>query len=176
MLDCIDRIIVSEEEITEIEKKLGKEITNDYKGKDPLIIGLLKGCLPFMSDLVKYIDTDITLGYMNVSSYNGAHSTGNIMVNGPVPDVMGKDVIVVDDILDTGRTMVAVKKMLLDKGAKSVELCVLMDKPGGRKVEVTTKYVGGKVPNEFVVGYGLDYNEHYRNLPYIGVLKKEIYS
>ena len=176
MLDCIDSICFSEEEIADIVKKLGKEITKDYDGKDPLVIGLLKGCIPFMSDLFKNIDTEITLGYMKVSSYKGTESTGTIKIDGSIPDVKGRHVIVVDDILDTGRTLNAIKNVFMDNGALSVEVCVLLDKPEGRKVNIVPKYCGGKVPNAFVVGYGLDYDEHYRNLPYIGILKKEIYS
>ena len=176
MLDCIESICFSEEEIADIVKKLGKEITKDYDGKDPLVIGLLKGCIPFMSDLFKNIDTEITLGYMKVSSYKGTESTGTIKIDGSIPDVKGRHVIVVDDILDTGRTLNAIKNVFTDNGALSVEVCVLLDKPEGRKVNIVPKYCGGKVPNAFVVGYGLDYDEHYRNLPYIGILKKEIYS
>jgi hypoxanthine phosphoribosyltransferase len=176
VLDCIESICFSEEEIADIVKKLGKEITKDYDGKDPLVIGLLKGCIPFMSDLFKNIDTEITLGYMKVSSYKGTESTGTIKIDGSIPDVKGRHVIIVDDILDTGRTLNAIKNVFMDNGALSVEVCVLLDKPEGRKVNVVPKYCGGKVPNAFVVGYGLDYDEHYRNLPYIGILKKEIYS
>ena len=176
MLDCIESICFSEEEIADIVKKLGKEVTKDYDGKDPLVIGLLKGCIPFMSDLFKNIDTEITLGYMKVSSYKGTESTGTIKIDGSIPDVKGRHVIVVDDILDTGRTLNAIKNVFMDNGALSVEVCVLLDKPEGRKVNIVPKYCGGKVPNAFVVGYGLDYEEHYRNLPYIGILKKEIYS
>ena len=176
MLDCIESICFSEEEIAGIVKKLGEEITKDYDGKDPLVVGLLKGCIPFMSDLFKNIDTEITLGYMKVSSYKGTESTGTIKIDGSIPDVKGRDVIIVDDILDTGRTLNAIKNVFMDNGALSVEVCVLLDKPEGRKVNVVPKYCGGKVPNAFVVGYGLDYDEHYRNLPYIGILKKEIYS
>ena len=176
MLDCIESICFSQEEIADIVKKLGQEITKDYDGKDPLVIGLLKGCIPFMSDLFKNIDTEITLGYMKVSSYKGTESTGTIKIDGSIPDVKGRHVIIVDDILDTGRTLNAIKNVFMDNGALSVEVCVLLDKPEGRKVNIVPKYCGGKVPNAFVVGYGLDYEEHYRNLPYIGILKKEIYS
>ena len=176
MLDVIEKICFSEEEIQDIVKKLADDITKDYMGKDPLIFGLLNGCLPFMSDLVKKIDTELTLAYVKASSYDGAVSTGNVKFEGKMPDVKGRDVIIADDILDTGRTLKSVRDMLLEMGAKSVECCVLLDKPSGRKVDIKPKYCGGVVPNAFVVGYGLDYNEHYRNLPYIGVLKKEIYS
>ena len=113
---------------------------------------------------------------MKVSSYDGTSSTGSVAVKSVMPEVEGKDVILVDDILDTGRTLDAVRKLLLNNGAKSVTLCVLLDKPEGRVVDITPAYVGGLVPNEFGVGYGLDYNEKYRNLPYIGVLKEEVYS
>ena len=176
MNDDIQKISVSEDEIKEIVKRLGEQISKDYKGKDPLFIGLLKGCIPFMTDLLKYVDIECTMEYMKVSSYSGTESTGIVKVKGDLPDVKGKEVILVDDILDTGRTLANVRQMLYDAGASSVTLCVLLDKPEGRKVDITPAYVGGLVPNEFVVGYGLDYNEHYRNLPYIGVLKEEVYS
>ena len=176
MNDDIQKISVSEDEIKGIVKRLGEQISKDYKGKDPLFIGLLKGCIPFMTDLLKYVDIECTMEYMKVSSYSGTESTGIVTVKGDLPDVKGKEVILVDDILDTGRTLANVRQMLYDAGASSVTLCVLLDKPEGRKVDITPAYVGGLVPNEFVVGYGLDYNEHYRNLPYIGVLKEEVYS
>lgn len=176
MNDDIKKVSVSEAEIKHIVEKLGTQISKDFKDRNPLFIGLLKGCIPFMSDLLKYVDIDCTLEYMKVSSYSGTESTGVVTVKGGLPDVAGREVILIDDILDTGRTLANVRKMLMDAGAKSVTICVLLDKPEGRKVDITPAYVGGLVPNEFVVGYGLDYNEHYRNLPYIGVLKEEVYS
>lgn len=176
MHDDIKKISVSEEEIKEIVKRLGTQISKDYQDKKPMFIGLLKGCIPFMSDLLKYVDIECTMEYMKVSSYEGTQSTGKVTVKGGLPDVLDKEIILIDDILDTGRTLDSVRKMLLEAGAKSVTICVLLDKPEGRKVDITPAYVGGLVPNEFVVGYGLDYNEHYRNLPYIGVLKEEVYS
>lgn len=172
----IEKISVSEEQIKSIVEVLGSQITEDYAGKKPMFLGLLKGCIPFMSDLLKYVTIDCTIDYMKVSSYDGTSSTGNVKVKGEMPNVLDKDVILVDDILDTGRTLDAVRKLLLSNGAKSVTLCVLLDKPEGRVVDITPAYVGGLVPNEFVVGYGLDYNENYRNLPFIGVLKKDVYS
>lgn len=176
MNDDIKKVSVSEAEIKHIVEKLGTQISKDFKDRNPLFIGLLKGCIPFMSDLLKYVDIDCTLEYMKVSSYSGTESTGVVAVKGGLPEVVGREVILIDDILDTGRTLANVRKMLVDAGAKSVTICVLLDKPEGRKVDITPAYVGGLVPNEFVVGYGLDYNEHYRNLPYIGVLKEEVYS
>ena len=163
----------------DIEKcidKLALEINKDYKGKNPLAIGLLKGCLPFMSDLVKKFDFDVSIEYMRTSSYIGTESTGNVKIIGYVPDVVGKDILLIDDIIDSGKTLKEIHKLLLNMGAKSVKTCVLLDKIVPRKIEFDVDYVGSKVENEFVVGYGFDYNEHYRNLPYIGVLREEVYK
>lgn len=176
MINDIKNVSVSEEEIKEIVKRLGQEISKDFKGKNPMFIGLLKGCIPFMPDMLRHVDIECTLEYMKVSSYFGAASKGVVSIKGTMPDVKDRHVIIVDDILDTGRTLDAVKKMLLGEGAKSVTICVLLDKPEGRVVNIDPSYVGGLVPNEFVVGYGLDYNEKYRNLPFIGILKEEIYK
>lgn len=176
MNNDIKRVSVSEEKIKEIVKRLGSEISRDYKDKDPLIIGLLKGTIFFMVDLLKNIDIKCTLEFMKASSYSGTSSTGNVMIKGDIPEVEGRHIILIDDILDTGRTIKSVKELLESRNALSVKVCVLLDKPDGRVVDIEADYVGGIVENEFVVGYGLDYNEHYRNLPYIGVLKEEIYS
>lgn len=173
----IKKISVSKERIEELLTRLGAQITKDYENKEPLFIGLLKGCNPFMVDLLKHVDLYCELDYMDVSSYAGTKSTGNVRINHDLnTNVEGKDIIVVDDILDTGRTLHAVVQLLKARGAKTVKLCVLLDKPEGRAVPIYADYVGDLVPNEFVVGYGLDYNEKYRNLPYIGVLKEEVYS
>lgn len=172
----IKKIFFNEKQIDEMNQKIGFEITNDYSGKTPFIIGLLNGCNPFMSDLIKNIKLYLTLDYIRVSSYSGTESTNNVKIMGNIPDVNGKDVILVDDILDTGRTLYTIKEKLIELGAKTVKVCVLLDKPEGRKINIIADYVGGLVPNEFVVGYGLDYNGLYRNLPYIGVLKEEVYS
>lgn len=176
MQNDIKKISVSEEDIVEIVKRLGSKISRDFEGRNPLFIGLLKGCNPFMTDLLKHINIYCNLDYMKVSSYDGTSSTGNVTLKSAMPNVEGREVILVDDILDTGRTLVAVKDLLFANGAKSVTICVLLDKPEGRIVDIEPAYVGGLVPNEFVVGYGLDYNELYRNLPYIGVLKEEVYT
>lgn len=176
MENDIKKISVSEEEIKKIVKRLGTQIASDFEGKRPMFIGLLKGCIPFMSDLLKYVDIECEMEYIKASSYDGTKSTGNVIIKGGLPNVLNKEIILIDDILDTGRTLDCVKKQLLEAGAKSVTICVLLDKPEGRVVDITPSYVGGLVPNEFVVGYGLDYNEYYRNLPYIGVLKEEVYN
>ena len=170
--DDIKNVLVTEEEIIANCKKLGEAISKDYDDKGLVVIGLLKGCLPFMADLVKYIDVPLTLDYMDVSSYTGTKSSGCITIKKDISiDVKGKDVLIVDDIVDTGNTLKSIIDIFQNRGVRSVEACVLLDKPEGRKVAVNVKYVGGEVPKEFVVGYGLDFNEYYRNLPYIGVLK-----
>ena len=176
MNNDIKKVSVSKEQIQEICVRLGTQISKDFEGKVPHFLGLLNGCNPFMSDLLKEVTIPCTLDYIKVSSYEGTTSTGNVRIKGENPKVEGKDVIIVDDILDTGRTLKAVKELIMSLGAKSVTICVLLDKPEGRVVQIEPWYVGGLVPNEFVVGYGLDYNELYRNLPYIGVLKEDVYS
>lgn len=178
MINDIEEIIFSEEKINEIVSRLGNQITNDYKEKEtPLLVGLLKGCLPFLSDLAKKINIPINLDYMVVSSYSGASSTGVITIKKDLDnDVANRNVIIAEDIVDTGKTLNTVVNLFKERGAKSVEVVTLLDKPEGRVFPFTPKYVGEICPNRFVVGYGLDYNELYRNLPYIGVLKKEIYE
>lgn len=176
MINDIERICFSEERIKEIVERLGKEISEDYKGKNPMLIGLLKGSVPFMSDLSKKITVPCTQEFLKVSSYHGAESTGIVNIRGDIPNVKDREIILIEDILDTGRTLSAVKKLFFDHGAKSIKICVFLDKPEGRVIDIKPDYLGDLVPNEFVVGYGLDYNEFYRNLPFVGVLKKEVYS
>ena len=177
MKNDIKKISLSEEQINQIVTTLGAKITDDYKDKEPIFVGLLKGCNPFMMDLLKKVDLYCSLDYMDVSSYVGTSSSGTVIINQDLKaNIAGKDVIIVDDILDTGRTLNEVTKLLYSRGAKTVKICVLLDKPEGRLVDIKADYVGGLVPNEFVVGYGLDYNERYRNLPYICVLKEEVYN
>ena len=177
MINDIKKISLSVEQIENICKRLGQQISKDYEGKEPVFIGLLKGCNPFMMDLLKEVTIRCSLDYLDVSSYNGTASTGVVVLHKDFrTDVKGKDVIIIDDILDSGRTLQEVKKLILKRGAKSIKLCVLLDKPVGRVVDFEGDFVGGLVPNEFVVGYGIDNNEKYRNLPIIGVLKEEIYS
>lgn len=174
----IKKVLVSKEEIDSICKSLGEKITSDYKDKDLVVVGLLSGCLPFMSDLVRYIDLYIQTDYMKVSSYKGRESSGHLEIKSDLNiDVAGKDVLLVDDIIDTGLTLKETVSLFKNvKKAKSVKTCVLLDKPLGRKETIEADYVGTTVPKEFVVGYGLDYNNNYRNLGFVGVLKEEVYS
>ena len=133
-------------------------------------------CLVAMADLVKKFEFDVNIEYMRTSSYIGTESTGNVKIIGYVPDVKDRDVILIDDIIDSGKTLKEINKLLINMGAKSVKTCVLLDKIVPRKIELNVDYVGSRVENEFVVGYGFDYNESYRNLPYIGILKEEVYK
>jgi hypoxanthine phosphoribosyltransferase/bifunctional protein TilS/HprT len=174
----IKKILVTENEIREICQKLGKQITKDYEGKKPLIVGLLKGCMPFMTELMKSIDLYVEIELMGVQSYHGGtSSTGDVKITRDLDiPVKGRDVIIAEDIVDTAKTISVISKLLKYRGANSVEVVTLLDKPAGRVVEFKPKYVGTLIPKEFVVGFGLDYDEMYRNLPYVGVLKEEVYS
>lgn len=179
MIDVIDRILVSEEEIVKRSKELGVLISEDYRreNKTPIVVGLLKGSVPFLAEIMKHIDLDIEIDFMDVSSYDGAESVGDVKINKDLDkSVKGESILLVEDIVDTGRTLKEVKQMLYNKGAADVKIVSLLDKPERRVIEIDADYVGFKIPNEFVVGYGLDYNQKYRNLPYIGVLKPAVYE
>ena len=175
MNNDFERIILDEKQIDNIISDVAQKINNDYKGKNPLFIGLLKGAVPFMTDLVKKININCNVDYIKVSSYSGAKSTGNIDINGHVPNVKDRDIIIVDDILDTGLTLLNLSNIFKNQGAKSIKIAVLLDKKEGRKYNIEADYIGSICPNEFIVGYGLDYNDKYRNLPYIAILKREVY-
>ncbi len=174
----IKKILVSHDEITEAAKKLGAQLTKDYAGKNPILVGILKGSIPFMAELVKHIDTHIEMDFMMVSSYHGGTaSSGVINIKQDVTqDIKGRHVLFVEDIIDTGQTLKSLRDMFKAREAASVNIATLLDKPEGRVVEIEADYTCFTIPNEFVVGYGLDYKENYRNLPYVGVLKEEVYS
>lgn len=175
----IKKILVSEEEIIRRAKELGKQITEDYgaEGKTPLVVALLRGSVPFLAELIKHIELDIQYDFMDVTSYEGTESVGDIKILKDLDtSVKGMDILIVEDIVDTGRTLSSVVNMLKHKGAASVKIVTLLDKPERRVKDITADYIGFEVANEFVVGYGMDYNQHYRCLPYIGVLKDELYS
>ncbi len=177
MIEDIKEVLVSNSDIEKIADELAVEITKDYRGKNPLLVGLLKGCMIFMADISKRLDFHIELDYMDVSSYAGVTSTGIVSIDRDLKtDVKNRDVLIVEDIVDTGRTLEKIIQVLKDRGAKSVKIATLLDKPDGRIVNLKAEYVGRVIPNAFVVGYGLDYDEKYRNLPYVGILKEEIYK
>ncbi len=175
----VKKVLVSEEEIVKRCEELAKEIKKDYESKNeiPLLVGLLKGSVPFLAELVKHIDMDIKYEFMDVSSYEGTESIGDVKVNLDLrSSVKGIPVLLVEDIIDTGRTLQEVKRLLSHKGASDVKVVSLLDKPSRRVVDIQADYVGFEVPNEFVIGFGLDFNQKYRNLPYVGVLKDECYQ
>ena len=170
----IKEILISEEQIIEKCKELGKIIDKDYEGKEVLLVGLLKGSVPFMAELAKHLNSDVTFDYMNVSSYDGVESKTLVVKQDLKEDVSGKNILIVEDILDTGKTLYNVKEMLLKRNANSVKIVTMLDKEEGRIIDMKADYVGFKIPN--VVGYGLDFNEKYRQLPYVGILKEECYK
>lgn len=174
----IEEILISEEEISQKVDELGAKLTEEYKDKFPLAIGVLKGALPFMSDLIKRMDVYLELDFMDVSSYgNATVSSGEVkIVKDLNTSVEGRDILIIEDIIDSGKTLSYLVELMKYRKANSVKIVTLVDKPAGRKVDLEADYIGFTVPDAFVVGYGLDYMEKYRNLAYIGVLKKEIYS
>lgn len=174
----IKEILVTKEQLEEINARLGAQITEDFKDKNLLVVGILKGSLYFMADLTRHIDLPLKLDFLAVSSYGGGtRSSGNVKIVKDIDiDLMGYDLLLVEDILDSGRTLDYVSRMLSARGANSISIVTLLDKPERRVVDLKPDYVGCDVPDEFVVGYGLDYDQEYRNLPYIGALKREIYE
>ena len=173
----IKKVLISGKQIQERAVELGKQITEDYQAQPPLVVGLLRGSVPFMTELVKNIDLDIQYDFMDVSSYEGTESSGDIKIIKDLDtSIKGMDILLVEDIVDTGKTIQTVKKLLLNKGANSVKIATLLDKPSRRSVDMHADYVGFEVENEFVVGFGMDFDQRYRCLPYVGVLKDECYQ
>ncbi|MGY3717105.1 hypoxanthine phosphoribosyltransferase [Sutcliffiella cohnii] len=174
----IEKVLYSEEQLQEKIRELGKELTEEYKDRFPLVIGVLKGAMPFMGDLIKRVDTYLELDFMDVSSYgNSTVSSGEVKILKDLDtSVEGRDILIIEDIIDSGLTLSYLVELFRYRKAKSIKIVTLLDKPTGRKANIKADYVGFIVPDEFVVGYGLDYAEKYRNLPYIGVLKPEVYT
>ena len=175
MHNDVKKILVSSGEITKREKELADEISKYYKEKNsvPVIVGLLKGSVPFMMGLVMKLDIDCEIDFMDVSSYSGTNSIEVRVIKDIEGSVTDRDVLIVEDIVDTGKTLEKVTEMFRAKGAKEIKIVTLLDKPARREKAIEADYVGFVVPDEFVIGYGLDYNQKYRNLPYIGVIKEE---
>lgn len=174
----IEEVVLSREEIVNICKRIGEEITNEYKDKKPVLIGLLKGCVPFLAELMKNIKCDLEIDFMDVSSYRGTMSTGAITIIKDLEvSIKGRHVILVEDIVDSGLTIQEVINMLNKRGALSIEVATLLNKPKGRTVKCQEpRWVGYQTDPKFVVGFGLDYDELYRNLDYVGVLKRSVYE
>lgn len=180
MTQDIKEILLTQEQIQDKVKELAATLSKEYAGKDPVFVGVLKGVVMFFADIVRAIDTPCQIDFMWISSYgSGSNSTGKMDVKRDVSaDLKGRHVVILEDIFDTGNSLEFTYKHLLSKEPASLKICTLLDKPERRNPAVTVKpdYVGYVIPNEFVVGYGLDYNEHYRNLPYVGILQPEVYS
>lgn len=178
MNNDIEKVLCSAEEIAQAVHRLGAQLAAEYQDKNPLVVGVLRGSAPFMMDLVRAMDCYLEIDFMDVSSYGDAlESSGNVRILKDLDtDVTGRHVLIVEDIVDSGRTLAKLLDLFATRQAASVKVCTLLDKPERRVVDVTADYVGLTVPNEFVVGYGLDYRQQYRNLPYVGVLKAEVYE
>lgn len=174
----IEKVLISREEIQKRSAEMGAQIAKDYADKNPLVVGILKGAVPFMADIVREIDAYLELDFMDVSSYgNATVSSGEVKILKDLDtNVEGRDLLIVEDIIDSGRTLAYLVDLFKYRKAKSVKIVTLLDKPEGRVVDIEADYIGFNVPNEFVVGYGLDYAEAYRNLPYVGVLKPSVYQ
>ena len=178
MKEDVLRVLLSEDEIREKVRELGGKITADYKNSNLMLVTVLKGAVVFLADLMREIDVPAEIDFMVVSSYgSGVKSSGvvKIVKDLDVP-LAGKDILIVEDILDSGLTLSYIKELLESRGPRSIRIATLLDKPSRRKVDLQADYIGFSVPDEFVIGYGLDYDEKYRNLPYIGILKPEVYS
>ena len=177
MKEAIERVLISEEELEAAVAEMGRKISADYADKDPIFIGVLKGCFIFMADLMRHVNISCSMDFMAVSSYSGTTSTGAVKINKDLSEIIeGRHLILVEDILDSGVTLNYLKNYLMVRKPASIAVATLMDKPARRKADIYADYSYFEIPDAFVVGYGLDYNERYRNLPYIGVLKPEIYS
>lgn len=174
----IEYVLLSEEKIKELVSGLCKKISRDFLGKDTILLIVLKGSLIFASDLMRGLDIPVTIDFMQASSYgSGSKTSGEIKIKKDMENnPLDKHIIIVEDIIDSGRTLSLLRANLEDRGAASVSICALLSKPDRREVEVRAEYVGTEIPDEFVVGYGLDFAERYRNLPYIGVLKPIVYQ
>ena len=178
MINDIEKVLIDEQELTDIVMRLGKQISEDYKDKDLLLVSILKGSIMFMADLMRAITIPCNIDFMAVSSYgSGAKTTGVVKILKDLDkSIEGKDLLIVEDILDSGKTLNYLTEILMARNPNSIKICTLFDKPERREVNIYADYIGTKVPNEFIVGYGLDYNEYYRNLPYIGALKRSVYE
>lgn len=178
MINDIERVLITEEEIKEIIARLGKQITEDYKGKNLLVVSVLKGSVMVMADLLREIKLPLRIDFMSVSSYgSGTATSGSVKIIKDLDiNLAGYDLLIVEDILDSGVTLSSLKEILLTRGPASVKICTLLDKPERRKADIKADYVGAQIPDAFVVGYGLDYDEKYRNLPYVGILSPSVYA
>ena len=171
------RILLSAEQIQQRVKELGEQITKDYQGKEPVFIGMLKGAVYFFADLTKNVKLPIMIDFARLSSYRNGTTSGKMEVIADITaNIEGKDVIIVEDIVDSGKTLSYFIELLKQKNPASIKICTLLDKPSRRQTDVQADYKGFEVENEFVIGYGLDYDGLYRNLPFVGILKRSVYE
>lgn len=172
--DHVTGVLISEEEIKDIVIRLGKEISKDYEGKNLVLVSVLKGSVVFMADLMRAINIPLSIDFMVVSSYRKTESSGTVKIIKDLDlDLTGKDILIVEDILDTGRTLASLIEILKMRNPASLKICTFLDKPDRRVANIDAEYTGKVVPDEFVVGYGLDYDQAYRNLPYVGIYSPE---
>lgn len=178
MQNDVERILMTEEEIKEVNSKIGAQITKDYQGKELLVVGILKGSSIFMSDLIRNINLPLQIDYMVVSSYGSATESSGVVriVKDLQHSIENKHILIVEDIVDTGLTLAYIKEILQGREPASIKICTLLDKPARRKKDVKIDYVGAEVPDGFIIGYGIDYAEYYRNLPYVAILKPSVYE
>ena len=173
----VKEVLISMEQIETRCKELGAQISKDYEGKSFIVVGLLKGSVPFLAELSKYLDGDIEFDFMDVSIYHGTESIGDVKMNKDLDkSIKGLNILLVEDIVDTGRTLNTVKKLMYNKGANDVKIVTLLDKPERRVVTIDCDYIGFEIPDAFVVGFGLDYNQKFRQLPMIAILDESVYS
>lgn len=178
MMEDIKEVLYTEKQIAVMVERIGKEISEDYKDKELLLVSVLKGSVVFMADLMRAIDIPARIDFMSVSSYgSGTKSSGVVKIIKDLDiDLSGYDIVLVEDILDSGKTLSYLMELLKSRGPKSIRICTLFDKPERREAEVDAAYVGTEIPDAFIVGYGLDYDEKYRNLPFVGVLNPSVYE
>ena len=174
----IEQVLYTEEQLRDRVREVGQQIAADYAGREPMLISVLRGSYIFMADLTRAIDLNVTVDFMAVSSYGaGTTSSGQVEIKKDLSDsIEGKELIIVEDILDSGNTLYYLMDVLRARKPASIRICTLMDKPERRTKPITADYVGFTIPDAFIVGYGLDYNERYRNLPYVGILKTSVYD
>lgn len=174
----LKNVLVSEEEINKTVSEIADRINKDYEGEEILLLVVLKGSMPFATDLMRKLNVPVRLDFIQASSYgNGTKSSGNIVIkHKPEQDLAGKNILIIEDIIDSGNTLYTLKKLMKEENPKSVKVCTMLDKPSRREADIVPDYVGRQIPDEFVVGYGLDFDERYRELPYIGILGEWIYQ
>jgi len=178
MMNDIEKILVSEEQIQQRIQEMGQQLTEEYKDKNPIFLGILKGVVVFFADMIRAVPIPCQMDFMSVSSYgSGTETSGHVVIKKDVSlNIEGRHVVILEDIIDSGLTLSRVIDLLMARKPASLKICTLLDKPDRRVADIDIDMIGFTVPNEFVVGYGLDYNDHYRNLPFVGVLKREVYE